>query len=655
MSSSFTLPLRPTVEKGAREDALPIRIAQINAQRGSFRNVTEESLKAEIEAQKNGVERKEDDSKESDVDATERIDLLYKRRADITQFALQAHMESMFALDFISLLLSKHTPRQAELSMSPHLKQVAPTGSLSTDIITSPEKSESAKRDRKAVSRGWKLESFNAAANKLLKSATRLEEEVAAETKYWGEVLTIKDKGWKVCRLPRERQALGVQYGFLEATPTFRDRGLASLRRAENGSLILDKGLVPSKARAVRVQIKRDGRTTGCSKMPTGPSNGACSIEDRILQARDTLFEEELFHELSREARIMASQGVMTGQNLIQFQASEGQDVILELVDINETWDDRPSEGHVPEDDTLSDGIAHSIRILLSYAHRQNLRRRRQIPPPLTPKKRSTPEYQLLRPIAGYLQHSSHVRSLGAFLKDVYRVLQSAGVDCSYTATPFSSVNLSRDSGSSHTVERITKEFLSPFESSFSGTLATPASSFSIKVRTHMAPPSLGTDYEISINLPSVPDIQPPARLGLKDEVEALITHLITLDLVNVIPSLSPRSKPSSAEHISSDNAKDVKTLLTWQPTFPHHGELRAFYPATGRSKKLALKLSSKELTLQSSWLSGLQISGDELPRDQTSYTWKPDEDLMGAPGNILTLKEAVEAVSREGLTAPES
>lgn len=89
MSSSFTLPLRPTVEKGAREDALPIRIAQINAQRGSFRNVTEESLKAEIEAQKNGVEQKEDDSKESsDVDATERIDLLYKRRADITQFAL---------------------------------------------------------------------------------------------------------------------------------------------------------------------------------------------------------------------------------------------------------------------------------------------------------------------------------------------------------------------------------------------------------------------------------------------------------------------------------------------------------------------------------------------------------------------------------------
>lgn len=89
MSKSFTLPLRPPVEKGPREDKLPIRIAQINAQRGSFRNVTEEDLKAEIEAQKKGEEHKDDEGKEStDVDTTERLDLLYKRRADITQFAL---------------------------------------------------------------------------------------------------------------------------------------------------------------------------------------------------------------------------------------------------------------------------------------------------------------------------------------------------------------------------------------------------------------------------------------------------------------------------------------------------------------------------------------------------------------------------------------
>lgn len=395
------------------------------------------------------------------------------------------------------------------------------------------------------------------------------------------------------------------------------------------------------------MQVKRDSRTTGCSRIPTWPSNEESSIEDRILQARDTLYEEELFHELSREARIMASQGVVTGQNLIQFQECGGQDIILELVDVNENWDSRSAADRVPEDDTLSDGIAHAIRILLSYAHRQNLRRRRQIPPPLTPKKRPTPEYQFLRPIAGYLQHSSHVRSLEAFLKDIYRVLQSAGVNCSYTATPFSSVNLSRDHGSSHTVERIIKEFLSPFESSFSGTIATPRSSFSVKVRTHMAPPSLGTDYEFTINLPSFPDIQAPARLGLKDEVEALIIHLITLDLVNLTASFSSKPKTMSEDALPSNASKDTKTL-TWQPVFPHHGELRAYQPTTGRSKKLVLKLSQKELTLQSSWLSGFQVSKDEESHDQTLYTWKPDEDLAGAPGQRHTLKDAVEAVSAQ-------
>jgi mediator of RNA polymerase II transcription subunit 17 len=130
-------------------------------------------------------------------------------------------MEATFALDFVSLLLSHHAPRQAEMSISPHLKQMVPLGSLNVDVIRTPQKSESTEKDTEAIARGWKLEGYNAAANKLLKAAARLESEVAAETKYWDEVLAVKDKGWKVCRLPRERQALGVQYGFLEGAHVF--------------------------------------------------------------------------------------------------------------------------------------------------------------------------------------------------------------------------------------------------------------------------------------------------------------------------------------------------------------------------------------------------------------------------------------------------
>lgn len=125
-------------------------------------------------------------------------------------------METMFALDFVSLLLSKPAPRQAEMSMSAFLKQAVPLGSLNAEIVNPPPKPETAAEDIKAVSRGWRLQNFDMAANKLLKSATRLEAEVASEARYWSEVLAVKDKGWKMCRLPRERQSLGVQYGFLE-------------------------------------------------------------------------------------------------------------------------------------------------------------------------------------------------------------------------------------------------------------------------------------------------------------------------------------------------------------------------------------------------------------------------------------------------------
>lgn len=128
----------------------------------------------------------------------------------------QAHMETSFALDFVSLLLSKHNPRQAETSMSPFLKAAAPLGSLNAEVVNTPARPDLASKDIKSVSRGWRLQNFNSAANKLLNAGSRLETEANSETKYWNEVLTVKDKGWKVCRLPREGQALGVQYGFLE-------------------------------------------------------------------------------------------------------------------------------------------------------------------------------------------------------------------------------------------------------------------------------------------------------------------------------------------------------------------------------------------------------------------------------------------------------
>ncbi len=105
--------------------------------------------------------------------------------------------------------------------MSPYLKQNLPMGSLGAEIMQKPQLSDEDKRDDEMVSLGWKMQSLSNTADSLLKSATRLEQEMELETKYWEQVLAIKEEGWSLCRLPREKHTLGVRYGFAEGNTLF--------------------------------------------------------------------------------------------------------------------------------------------------------------------------------------------------------------------------------------------------------------------------------------------------------------------------------------------------------------------------------------------------------------------------------------------------
>lgn len=91
MSDSFTVSLRPIREKRDRPDSLPREIAQINAQWGSFRELSEAKLREKIEEDKHKdhwEEDDEDDKESTDLETSEQLDQLYKRRAEIIQFAL---------------------------------------------------------------------------------------------------------------------------------------------------------------------------------------------------------------------------------------------------------------------------------------------------------------------------------------------------------------------------------------------------------------------------------------------------------------------------------------------------------------------------------------------------------------------------------------
>lgn len=89
MTDSFTLPLRSVAEQQEHPDTLPVEIAQINNQWGSFREVNEDVLQEKIaeEKERQGAPPSDGEDEEAELDTTERREQLYRRRAEIAQFA----------------------------------------------------------------------------------------------------------------------------------------------------------------------------------------------------------------------------------------------------------------------------------------------------------------------------------------------------------------------------------------------------------------------------------------------------------------------------------------------------------------------------------------------------------------------------------------
>ena len=119
--------------------------------------------------------------------------------------------------------------------MSAYLKQHVPRGSLGAERVQAPAEAPVEKNDRELVQMGWKLQSLNSAADSLIESATRLGTEMEQESWYWEEVLAIDRKKWSLCRMPRERHTLGVQFGFMEGEGSLR-QGSCNIQEASQSA-----------------------------------------------------------------------------------------------------------------------------------------------------------------------------------------------------------------------------------------------------------------------------------------------------------------------------------------------------------------------------------------------------------------------------------
>lgn len=451
--------------------------------------------------------------------------------------------------------------------MSPALKESVPVGTLAGRALPKKQLSSSAQRQLTSTSQGWRSESFRSAAEKFSIASTRLQRDTEHESEYWAQVTNLTNQGWTVSRLPRDRKAIGVHFGFPQSAPQFRDRGFALLRQLDDGSVILDQQSAQRSQKSLGVYIVRYSVKTGFSQFKsqkTGNQSGKGEgdITQQIIQMRDSLFEEELFCEICREARTVANQGINVRAQAVD--VAVGTDYQLSLVFGQDLDADISTNA---EDNLIAEFVAVSLRLLLSVAHEQNLARRSRKAAPLTLKPRHAKEYALIRPILAHLRHSAEAVAFWTDCKEIVRPFEKAGLQVTLdieksTTKAFEGLNIEAPA-------TFLSEMMTPAKSLFKIAM-TQNKAFEIALATFLGPPLFGSRYEISaldFGFVTVPLTHQETR---EAAVQA-VYQMLTLGLVLHIESLTERVSDGLSNNEMKDNAKK------WEVSLPHNGELTLY------------------------------------------------------------------------------
>jgi mediator of RNA polymerase II transcription subunit 17, fungi type len=468
--TSNTFTIQPWARKPGDQGSLKDVLARVNFERGHFRDITEASLQEEI-ATEGALELSESDDEEEEDDDVERNgrlrgkpstrEELYKARYEMLGNVRAAEQEILMSLDFISLLVSKDAPKQGAGTISPFLKSTVPVGSLGTDLWQRMPVDKPREAQDELLAANVKLESLQQSADDLLSAATRLQDNVRRETEYWNQVLSISEHGWNVSRIPGPQHKLGVRFGFSESAPEFARRGMAALNAGADGRVLLDRG-VGRKPMGLHAVIRRGGMVVGTSRVPGPPDPEETTLEARIRHARDSLYDEELYHEMIRESRMLSSLGVSMRGSAIHFapQAGVESDISFDLVSLDEVQNFRFDSTNPA--DRLADAAALAVRLLLSRAHRERLKSRSAVPRPVSDtRKDEKPPIPILRPLLSFVMHQAALEQLNGYFDSVAGVLENAGIR---VTKHFARLQLPRQSELSN-AETLTTMLMEPWES----------------------------------------------------------------------------------------------------------------------------------------------------------------------------------------------
>lgn len=418
---------------------------------------------------------------------------------------------------------------------------------------------------QEVVAKGSRMEALDCAADEILKAARKLEKEVRRETKYWQELVSVSEKGWPIQRLRQNARHVpfGVRFGLPEGTPCpnypqnilltyqageqFKARGFAPLQMDKHGSIILDPALTV-KPKTFRVRVKVDGKVTGTSQLSLAGDVKNKSIEASIQLARDSLFEEELYHEMSLETRQLSAYGVEFRDAVIQVDAprmgsvEQHRQLLIDCIPRDEPSPSDQDHSH----DWLAQNVAEALRLLLAHEHSMRLYRRSQLPPPLTARNRDKQPPPLLRTLLAVLRHLESVDSLYVYLESLAGTLTSAGLDVRLDTTRESSwaklaEGLRAPRAGYSVVDQLLEVFTRPFDGKATLTLpilnGAQSESLIISTRTIIGQPTFGTEHKLTLPRSLTSGLGLPLQLKFSavDELKSYLDWVLSLYVVHKV------------------------------------------------------------------------------------------------------------------------
>ncbi|KAK4659958.1 RNA polymerase II mediator complex subunit [Podospora pseudocomata] len=347
-------------------------------------------------------------------------------RAELLQQTQAALATSNWALDFLSLLISREMPTQATSTLSQETRATVGLGTLGATMLAAPTAlAQSRETEMRMTAIGQRYLALDNCISMAKPAQSRLEHQIQAEEKYWAEVSTVKEAGFRVARMAQEPQTMCVSFGFLNAAPEFKNSGIAPLRRADDGSVKLELGRRGGGSRRIRVRILENDKVVGQSSLPD-PLPENATLVDRVKDARNTIFAQELWHEINREARTLGGRNVRMSRSSVTYAMSPTSTMSVELASLEEENAKDTADSPRPKDD-VAETLSLALALQLSHAHKINERRREDRNAVQT----SAPVYSLLGPIVSWFEHERNIAQFIQHLLAYSKALRSAGLPAS--------------------------------------------------------------------------------------------------------------------------------------------------------------------------------------------------------------------------------